>query len=67
MLRNNELIKYLNYQILKKNPQLLAYIKNKINAKAGIKNTIFGAVEQDDASEYLKSIEKAIAVLQEDP
>ncbi len=30
LLRNHDLIKYLNYQILRKHPQLLGYIKNKI-------------------------------------
>jgi hypothetical protein len=31
LLRNNELVKFLNYQILKKNPQLLGYIKSRIH------------------------------------
>jgi len=34
-MRNNELVKYLNYQVLRRHPQLLAYIKMKTKNKAG--------------------------------
>ena len=30
LMRNNELVKFLNFLILKKNPALLQYIKNKV-------------------------------------
>lgn len=59
-MRNNELVKFLNYQILKKNPSLLSYIKSKIKNN---KNNYDPEIQID----CFKAIEKAIQVLQEDP
>ena len=69
LLRNNEVIKFLNYQILKKNPGLLAFIKNKIKAQAQMKMTPQAIIEadNDDQGDYMKSIDKAISVLQTYP
>ena len=69
LLRNNDLIRYLNYQILRKSPQLLAYIKNRIKLTQQMKQTPQAVFEptQDEAAEYLKAIDKAIQVLQDDP
>ena len=39
LLRNSELVKYLNYLILKKHPQLLAYVKNKLKLQKRVKLT----------------------------
>lgn len=57
LMRNNELVKFLNYQILKKTPQLLAYIKHKLNLARKSEHA-----ETDSQSEF-QAIEKAITVL----
>jgi hypothetical protein len=59
LMRNNEIVKFLNFQILKKNPSLLFYIKHKIRKSLKPEDPI--------ESEHLKCIDKAIQVLQEDP
>lgn len=69
LMRNNELVKYLNYQVLRRHPQLLAYIKGKVKGKARVGKTPQEVLEPTaDGSSlssdlYLKQIEKAITVL----
>ena len=65
LLRNNELVKFLNYQILRKNPSLLAYVKSKIQqGKPAQAHLILqGPPEEAD---YMRAIERAVAVLMED-
>lgn len=67
LMRNNELVKYLNYQVLRRHPQLLAYIKAKSKSKAGKTPQEILQPEDQSPEAYLRYIEKAITVLQEDP